>query len=340
MNDRVRNGKTSWFTKYLYPPISAVLIAIVIQIISSIIILRLINPPPLPDIESTVVYNTGPSVGIESPFRLDLQADKDPWLVISIINKGDNDAEKLEIGFYLSGKHNILNIQRKYNPRFLEKRMTEPRKQEAKSFYAEVSSLPTGSGIEYRFHFDRFIKSLDEFELSVCSKSKNWSKSTVIKAPYSKSKTTIMTNAYADDKIKNDSQPDVPKSEILIGGYDPLAMSNGLFHLVQTKGLISKPEAAEIKTTVESYKKGILFGGINLLKFNELIMGGLLSNQVITKEQANAAIEKSKNAGGVMIGGYNVIVLEVDIMNLLLRNKRITFEEGQKVIDYSKFKSN
>lgn len=339
MNKKNKNEKTwrEWFSQYLYLPIITIIAS---SAISAYISFKFINPPSLPNIEPTVIYNAGPSTEIGAPFRLDLQIDKTPWLITSIVNNGTNDAEKLEVGFYLLRNHNILKTLKKYNPKFLEKRVRES-KQEANSFYEELSSLPSESSIQYTFYFDKFIKSLDDdFQLSICSKSKNWSKSAVIKPRYSKSKTFITTIAYAEDKIKNDNQPEVPKSGILIGGYDPVVMSNELFLLLQAKSLISKDEAAGIKKTVESSKEGVLFGGINILKFNELIINGLFSNRVITIEQANTAIEKSRNAGGVMVGGYNVIVLEVEILNVLLKNKKITLEEGQRVIDHSKSKSN
>lgn len=141
------------------------------------------------------------------------------------------------------------------------------------------------------------------------------------------------------DEIKIDWSSDV-KAGLTIGGYNPLLMSNELFILLQRKKLISQKQAMNIKTDIESYKKGILFGGINLLKLNELILNSLISNKAITIEQANLILAESKNSGGVLIGGYNVIILQVEILNSLLKNKKIEMKEGQQVIEQSKPKNN
>lgn len=335
MSNTLKDDKSSWVNKYLYPQIATIITTIITAILTTLLTVKVLNPPPLPFIESTVAYNSGTPTEIEAPFKLDPGVDKDHWLVASISNNGHNDAEKFEVGFYLLKQHNLLKVTKKYNPKFLEDRVTTS-KQELNRFYEQISSLPSDSSIQYEFYFDKFIKSEDEYELSVCSKSKNWSKSTVIKPKYSKSETSIATVAHAEDKAINDRQPDVPRSGILIGGYDPIVMSNEVFLLSQSKNLISKDQAAQIKKAVESYKEGVLFGGVNILKFNELIINGLLSNRIITIDQANSAVEKSKQAGGVMVGGYNVIALQVEILNLLLKNKKITYEEGQAVIDRSK----
>ncbi len=54
MNERNRGKKSwsKWFLQYLYPPI----VAIITSALSAYIIFRVINPPSLPNIESTVQW--------------------------------------------------------------------------------------------------------------------------------------------------------------------------------------------------------------------------------------------------------------------------------------------
>jgi len=140
------------------------------------------------------------------------------------------------------------------------------------------------------------------------------------------------TGKTSEDQTKIQST----KSGILISGYDPIVMTNGVFGLLQQKRVISAYDAKKIKEKVEESKDGVLFSGVNVLKFCELTINSLISKEIITNEKANQIIEKSKNSGGVLVGGYNIIVLEVEILNSLLARGIITKEEGQLIIDNSK----
>jgi len=116
-------------------------------------------------------------------------------------------------------------------------------------------------------------------------------------------------------------------------------MTSGIFRLMQDKGILSSSEAFKIKNEVDTAKGGVSISGVNVLKFCELIIQSLITKNIMTIEQANNIIEKSKKSGDVLLGGYNVIVLEVDILNILLINKIISREEGQKIIDAAKVSS-
>jgi hypothetical protein len=287
---------------------------------------------PQPDIEPTIIYNTGSSYETSiGPFKLEEKIDPTAWCIVNVANKGDTPDEDLEVEFQLSKTDNmIVRYSKTYDPPLLSGKIRAFDKTERR-FYENIGVFPSASNIEYKLILKGFIKSENDYLLFVCSKHKNWSKSKKVSPRFSKALLPQM--AYAEEK---ESRPNVPKPGISIGGYDPIVMSNELFRLLQDRKLITKDDAREIKTIIESYKEGILFGGINILKFNELVINKLLSNNRITRDQANFIIDKSRSAGGVLVGGFNVIVLEVETLNSLLKNNQITFEEGQKVIDSAK----
>jgi len=194
--------------------------------------------------------------------------------------------------------------------------------------------------LEYRFDLKQFIKTTDQFKHSVLSRARNWTKSSQIRTIYSRLFVLSLDISRCVQERKETQQPEVPRSGILIGGYDPLVMSNEVFQLVQKKGMISSSDAVEIKAIVESYKEGVLFGGINILKFNEVLINKLVLNRVVSVEQVASIVQKAKSAGGVMIGEYNVIILEVELLNALFQNGRITLQEGQCVIDKARGANN
>ena len=329
--------KKTW--RFLRWPLEHIGIPIIVLIVA----VHIINPPSLPDIDSTVVYNTGSlTKKLDTPFKLDFRADDSPWITIIAINKGKKNDEDLDIEFRLLRNNKIINVKRIYSPTGLKRRVQFSEVKE-QIFYEKLRYLPVKGGIEYKFDLADFIKSCDDFEYSLLSKYKNWSKKTKIEPRDLSSRASFISVAYAQDeksekinKEKKLAKPEPISSGILIGGYDPLVMSNELFMLLQRKKLISKEQAMHIKKNIVSYKKGVLFGGVNILKLNELILNSLISSKAITIEQAKMILAKSKNSGGVLIGGYNVIVLQVEILNLLLKNKKIEIKEGQKVIVQAK----
>jgi len=77
---------------------------------------------------------------------------------------------------------------------------------------------------------------------------------------------------YADSSKKG------ARSGIYISGYDPVVLLNNLFTLLQENGLIGSMAALRIKEEVENSKEGALFGGINILKFNEVIINQPCTN--------------------------------------------------------------
>jgi hypothetical protein len=314
-----------WLLEHIAPPI-----------ITAIIILKLIAPPVVPNITTSIVCNTGSLKEFAPvPFRFEWKQNKTPWLKLLIKNDGDNCAENLESKITLLKDNKIVIVEKTYEPEVIESRIdTSVTKEE--SFYEKLHEFPGKSSICYHFHLAEFVKSSDEIRWVVCSRRKNWSTPSEITLGHFETSNDLFPNVYAAESPDLEKKSPVPASGILIGGYDPVVMSNELFLLLQGNRLITKEDASEIKRIIENYDEGVLFGGINLLKLNELILRKLISNKIMTAEQANAAIEKSKNAGGVLIGKYNVIILEVEILNTLLKNRRITLQEGQRVIDQAK----
>ena len=253
---------------------------------------------------------------------------------MQINNKGNGCAEDFEIDFSLECNKMITDKDVVYIPERLSDRVVKSNQTDT-TYYSKLSSFPGNSTIECKFYFNYPIKSERDFNYSILSKDNNWTESAKIKPKYSFLKLSE-NEAFAQDNQANSEDSKPKKSGIFIGGYDPLVMSNGMFALLQNKKLISNKDAQDIKKLTESYKEGVLFGGINILKYNELILNKLIDNKHISIEQANQIIAKSKKSGGVMVGGYNVIVLEVEILNTLLKSSKISFEEGQSIIDNAK----
>ena len=125
-------------------------------------------------------------------------------------------------------------------------------------------------------------------------------------------------------------------SGVLIGGYDPVILTNNLFRLLQDEDLIDQGQAEEIKSVVENEKGGASFGGVNVLKFNKVVLNILINNGIIYQDEAQNVLNKAKEAGGVKVNGYNVIVLEVEIVNLLVNKGHLKKEAAQQAVDTAK----
>jgi len=251
-----------------------------------------IYPPAFPDIQSTIIYNTGPlRAKPDFPFKLDLKTDDKAWFKIFIVNRGNNSAEDLatQVTFH---DNMIHNVEKAYTPPSLAKRIKDFSKANT-SFYEMLFYLPARTTIEYPFHLNKLIKSSDEFKYYVVSKERDWTPSTSILPRTSRYLNVFQNTAYAEENINKEEHASAPGSGIFIGGYDPVVMSNELFDLLQAKKLITSADAVEIKKVTEAYKEGILFGGINVLKFNEVLINKLLQNKVISSEQATRIINRA-----------------------------------------------
>lgn len=324
----------NWFKKIIVP----IIILVVAMIIGSEI-LKIINPPILPNIVTRVSINAGElSTDLSDSFKIDYKSDKVPWIFINIDNEGKGKDNNLDIGFSLLKDNGITTIDAYYSPEGIESRVTKYKKLQ-KSFHSTFIIFPGKSNVSYKIHLLNFITSFKrgvEYNLSVVSDNMNWGKSISTRIQTASFFAFLSGNTLNSDKNPEKNETTVPKSNIFIGGYDPIAMANGVFSLLQLKKLIGKEDAIEIKETIKIYRGGVLIGGMNLLKFNELIINKLILKNEITQSQAKSIIEKSQKSGGILIGGYNVIVLQVELLNVLLKNRKIELSEGQSIIDKSK----
>lgn len=322
-----------WLLLYLLLPI-------VIPVITTVITNRYINPPPLlENISTNVIYNAG-AIKDSSfvPFRFRLDVDTIPWIAFNINNDGNTFAEDFEIEFKPKIVNRIVQKIVKYNPTTLVNKR-EGLISSDSLFYEKLCILPAKSSIDYKFVMSSYIETKSDFSFSISTKRENLLPQ--VKLRINALISSFNTRAYALGKKppKTDSSIIAKHvatdsgSGILIGGYDPLILTNGLLKIVQDKRVVTPLEAKEIIKITESYREGVLLGGINYLKFNELLLNLLIQKGIISSKEASSIVEKSKNAGGVLIGGFNVITLEVEILNILLQKGIISYSEGQNIID-------
>lgn len=285
------------------------------------------------DIESLITYNSGPLVSkIVSPFDINYKNDKTPFCEFYVRNSGESGENHINIEIIFR-KQQIVSDSVDYVP-FALRRMSELITCDSASFYSKILSMPAHSSIKYIFLLDKFISDQTDVIYSVMSEKKNWSEKTDIKISSIKLN-LLVSNLYAQEKAIIIKKEDLQKSGIYFGGYDPVMMANGIFILLQRKEHITKSDARDIIKNVEKYKEGVLFGNINILKYDELLLNTAIKRNLITLKQANEILVKAKDAGGVKIGDYNIIILQVEFLTKLLTNKKIQLVEGQNIIDLS-----
>jgi len=321
----------NWFSHIIVPIFIGVVLFLGTRVYKNII-----DPPLAPELKPHAFINTPLLIEtLSDTFEVDYKSNKYPWIYISIVNIGKSKADNLDIDFSLLKNNRITGIDPLYSSKGIERRVTRYEILE-KSFFTNFSSFPVDADATYKIYLENFIMDTSEYDLSIVSDNKDWSNSITYDIEMASFFPFLSETANGNDQTTEKSKSRTQKSGIFIGGYDPLIMANGIFRLLQEKKLISENDATEIKIKTESYNEGILFGGINILKYNEIIINKLILRGRITQSQANTTIEKSKKSGGVLLGGYNVIILQVEILNILLKNGYITLIEGQKIIDDSK----
>ncbi|MHA1720266.1 MAG: hypothetical protein ACTSXK_12145 [Promethearchaeota archaeon] len=261
----------------------------------------------------------------------------------------------LKIDIYTVGENcKIIKNNIVYIPTVLEENVKNKLSISDKNrFFRVIDPFPSEAMIFFNIMFSSTINEKD-LNFSFLSDNRNWQPKRAnidIRGPfallYNGSETGIAYAKEQNDQIKLNSSD---KSEILIGGYNPLRLANNLLAMLEKENLIEKNEAEEIRNIVVRELKiplfgdkpvtfgnqPALFGGINIIKFNNLMIDALIKNNKISKKQASEIVEKSKKAGGIMISGYNVIVLDIEIMNTLIRNGFLDLKTAQSVIDSSK----
>jgi len=324
-----------------------ILLPIIVALFTLYVGVRFINPPRLPEIKSSVAYNSGDLIEeFKSPFKLDFQTYKESWLTLYIMNEGRSYAEDLEVEIRFI-ENEILFNTKKYNPNTLGRRVLETHLNKS-SFYEFISSIPSDSGIDYMFILKTYIKSTGDFKFTVCSKSKNWTRSKKIRIGYGEVKFFLINHAYAGAETEKDNDEEhpvwdtqtySPEKPFFINGYDPLIMSWDLVNLMETKRIILPQDTESLKVMLEPYDDDFIFGGTDIVDFNSAIVDKLIGYDAITSIQASSILTTSQNSGGVQIDGINPIIFQIGILDSLWENQLITLEEGQYVIDRARVKS-
>jgi len=362
-------------TKIIFTAIISSITALVTTYIS----VNYISPPIQPNIVPSFIYNTGIFPKESGQFQLDYTCDNTPWLLYKIINSGSCQADDLVFSISLPANVEIRGVDSEFDPESLRDRIIKifnnPNSYYVRfhelpadcafQYRFSLDCFPN-SIEEIKWSVEsksrNWTKTAKITPMAQTSYNLIFNNAYAEESPPSTDPSQLRKNADTPTREYNDtpsrtyqpkntptepsstpskgcqsSSPD--RSGVSLGGYDPVVMTSGIFRLMQDKGILSSSEAFKIKNEVDTAKGGVSISGVNVLKFCELIIQSLITKNIMTIEQANNIIEKSKKSGGVLLGGYNVIVLEVDILNILLINKIISREEGQKIIDAAKVSS-
>jgi hypothetical protein len=308
---------------------------------------RIFPPKPArPDIK--IVYNYVRTIAhkpdTSGDIRIDYESDKNiTAMQLFIRNKGSDKAKNFEFKICTRSKEIEVNPATiLYIPTLLKGHVikSEDFNNGKNGCYRKIDVFPPDSRI-YVEVFPKLNIQKDDIDLEFLSELQTW-RPIEGQIDYTQKRgffgeVSFRGEAFAgDEKNKERESPPKGASGILIGGYDPVIMTNNLFALLQEKHLISKSDARKIKDITEATKMGVLFGGVNILKFNEAVLNALIRNDKLTKVEASKIVEKSKDAGGVLVGGYNIIVLEVGIMNSLVKKGYIDLEKAQLAVDSAK----
>ena len=308
---------------------------------------RIFPPRPArPDME--IIYNHVKTIAhkpdVSGNIRIDYESDKNiTAMQLFIRNKGSDKDTNFEFNICTRSTEIELNPATiLYIPTLLKGHVikSEDFNKGKNGCYRKIDVFPPDSRI-YVEIFPKLNIQRGDIDLEFLSDFQTWRPiegqiDYTQKRGFSSEVSFIREAFAADDENKESKSPPKGASGILIGGYDPVILTNNLFALLQEKDLISKSDTKSIKDITEATKTGVLFGGVNVLKFNEVVLKALIRNHKLTEVEASEILEKSKEAGGVLVGGYNIIVLEVGIMNSLVKKGYINLEKAQLAVDSAK----
>ena len=302
------------------------------------------TPKPYIKITKNFVKTIPRTLDISGQLRVDYTSDKNiTGIQLFIHNKSEEKDKNFEFKIYTRDAEIEINpITIIYIPTLLKYHVigTDSFNEGKNGFYRKINIFPPGSMI-YLEIFPKLKIQEEDLKFEFLSDSGTWfATEGDIKYKPNKSlfgQVKLFRTAFAlDDTPKDEKLPPKGRSGILIGGYDPLILTNNFFKILQEENLISKIDAKEIKGIVEDTKGGVLFGGVNILKFNEAAINALIRNKKLTEDDALEILDKSKKSGGVLIGGYNIIVLEVQVMNSLIKNGYLNLDKAQNALDSAK----
>ena len=173
-----------------------------------------------------------------------------------------------------------------------------------------------GSNISWTPQFEEI--NLDANTIQTSSLGENWS---------------FVPRANAADRANPATAPKTTNSVVYLGGYDPVKLMANTFYLLQVHGIVNTQEANAIKTITEASHGDTLIWGVDILKFNEVVINAMISKGIISRDEAEGILGRSQNAGGVLINGYNPIHLNAEILGALAQKGKIQMTEAQKALD-------
>ena len=265
---------------------------------------------------------------------------------MSVRNNGrDSEGIKeIEIDIRSMRKNLFLPPEIIYDPAMIVSRVIK------KSFTGDninmqLKDLPSDSGVVFFLNSKDYFEKKD-IEIAVIGNGRRWravEKQVLLHAPESSfwknlfSGTNLLAfEAYALEKNSAQAPEKARKSGVYFGGYDPVALINEIFLILQNRRIIDKGEADKIMKSIAENTSGVGIGGVDILKFDELVLNILIQKKVINMTEASAIIDRSRNAGGILINGYNPIYLNAEILNALIKGKRISLQEAQAALDKSR----
>ena len=275
---------------------------------------------------------------LQGDLKLIYEDDEYKNLVELLIeSNGKKPAEEVVIDIKGNKKDIFGNIDIVYEPSLIKDFLTEIKTLTPEHFQYHFKTLPIHSKVYFSINCNGFI-SKEDISTTLLGSGTIW-EIKVKDITLKKSRRNILNRIFGslvnENSLYAQENKNSPAS-IYIGGYDPVKLSNGIFSLIQKKNLITKQEAEEIKKIVEQSKSGLSIGGINILKFDEVLINTLINKRVLSMEEANNILEKSKKVGGLLINGYNVIQIKYEILNHLYKKGYISLNEAQSVIDKAK----
>ncbi len=323
----------------------------------------------LPSIVGVVVYQwTKPRAKLEvlyafidtKPYRKDAlgslhlyykQDEKMDRFEMSVQSIGSDAARDVDIDLR-SMKPNLFGSPETiFDPATIENRVRNKTISSNQIYYG-LSELPQDCGVTIILDGMNYFGE-EDINIGVIGSGRRWwpvkkeivlkkSKRSVLKKLLGKLNLQVCYGRTAEEHstskqdTKQDTKKDTPKSRILFGGYDPVVLTNGVFTLLQHKKIISSKEAKHIKKVAMEPGPGVRISGINVLKFDEVLLNTLIKKKTINKSQAQLILKRSQNAGGILINGYNVVHLNAEILNTLSEKGLLSLSEAQITLDSAK----
>jgi hypothetical protein len=297
---------------------------------------------PRPNVIPVASWNPGPPIAAyNSPFRVDLKPDLEPWIKLVIVNEGNQEAEGFEVELKLRNDNAVAKVSSEYNPNFLSKRVMKLKQRSDKHmFYEKMSSLSVDGEVRHKIVVTKTIKSREDFRSSVTSKNHNWKLKVDMEVNSDTSSPLMFPTVVYGQEKPPETPVDcryLPHYGSTFNGYYHVTIAYGLLDLIISKRLVTPEENKKISAILTSEKSAkLIMDGIPVLEFSRAVLNALVFNRVINIAQARKAIDVSSKGGWIKIEGYDPVILQLEILKILYTNNRITLAEGQGIIDCAK----